>query len=342
MHLNILFLILFSTTLTLLINVNVIQISKLKHLFDVPNELRKVHKIATPNLGGIGIYFSFVIMILFYYSIYFSQIPISYILLSSLILFGVGLKDDLIGLSPIKKLATQIIAAFIIAFFTDIRINNLDGFLNLTLLPRQISILFTIIYIVFICNSFNLIDGINGLAGSISVLICSIIAVYFYNVGQLNWSYMTIILIGAIIGFLIFNFGNAKIFMGDTGSYFIGLIVSIFSIKIINNESSYLPHDSSVAIVFSILIIPLYDTLRVIVVRIVGFKNPFKADKNHLHHILYERTNNHIHITIILLVINLLIYMFNKQAIFLGNFFLIVIDISFMIFIFNILLRKRQ
>ncbi|MDQ6724333.1 MAG: undecaprenyl/decaprenyl-phosphate alpha-N-acetylglucosaminyl 1-phosphate transferase, partial [Thermoproteota archaeon] len=214
-----------------------------------------------------------------------------YFLAAAMVIFFLGIKDDILVLSATKKFIGQLIAAGIIIKFGGIEINNLHGFLGINAIPHITSYILTAFTIIVVTNSFNLIDGVDGLAGSLGLLTSTIFGIYFFISGQIMYSVMALSLAGSLFAFLIYNFSPAKIFMGDTGSLLIGLLNSIFAIKfmaVAANPESALPLLSAPALAFAILIVPLFDTLRVFSLRIFNRRSPFSPDRNHIHHFLLE------------------------------------------------------
>ena len=285
----------------------IIKVAKDKKLFDEPDE-RKVHKSVVPTLGGLGIFAGFIIATLM-------GVPdtttneLQYFLAAAMVIFFLGIKDDILVLSATKKFIGQLIAAGIIIKFGGIRIDNLYGFLNIYQIPQITSYILTIFTIIVITNSFNLIDGVDGLAGSLGLLTSVLFGIYFFITGELMYSVMALSLAGSLIAFLIYNFSPAKIFMGDTGSLLIGLLNSIFAIKfmtIASNPEANLPLLSAPAIAFAILIIPLIDTLRVFSLRIFKRRSPFSPDRNHIHHFLLDFGLSQKMITIICVTTNII------------------------------------
>jgi UDP-N-acetylmuramyl pentapeptide phosphotransferase/UDP-N-acetylglucosamine-1-phosphate transferase len=215
---------------------------------------------------------------------------------SCVVIFFLGLKDDILIISASKKFIGQIIAAGIIIKFGGVHINNMHGFLGIYEIPAFAGTLFTFLTIIVITNSFNLIDGVDGLAGSLGLMTTLTFGTYFYVAGELTFAVMAFSLAGSLISFLIYNFSPAKIFMGDTGSLLLGLINSILVIKFINiagASGASVPVSSSPAIGFAILMIPLFDTLRVFGLRILDRRSPFSPDRNHVHHFLLDLGFSH-------------------------------------------------
>jgi len=285
--------ILLSTALAFLITYfaipPIIKVARDKKLFDEPDE-RKVHKSVIPTLGGLGIFAGFIIATLMGVPAYMAT-GLQYFLAAGMVIFFLGIKDDILILSPTKKFIGQLIAAGIIIKFGGIRIDNLYGFLGITEIPLIASYILTTFTIIVITNSFNLIDGVDGLAGSLGLLTSTVFGLYFYFTGELMYAVLALSLAGALVAFLIYNFSPARIFMGDTGSLLIGLLNSIFAIRFMTvaaDPDSALPLLSAPAIAFAILIVPLFDTLRVFALRIFNRRSPFSPDRNHIHHFLLD------------------------------------------------------
>ncbi|HUS01494.1 MAG TPA: MraY family glycosyltransferase [Chitinophagaceae bacterium] len=267
----------------------IIRVAKDKKLFDEPDE-RKVHKAVIPTLGGLGIFAGFIIATLMGVPVHLAN-ELQYFLAAAMVIFFMGVKDDILILSASKKFMGQLIAAGIIIKFGGIQISNLQGFLGVYEIPHFASYIITAFTIIVVTNSFNLIDGVDGLAGSLGLLTSSIFGVYFLLTGEVMYSVMALSLAGSLIAFLIYNFSPAKIFMGDTGSLLIGLLNSIFAIKFMTlaaSPESAIPLLSAPALAFAILIVPLFDTLRVFSLRIFNRRSPFSPDRNHIHHFLLD------------------------------------------------------
>lgn len=288
----------------------IITVAFQKRLFDDPVESRKVHKRIVPNFGGIAIFSGF----LFTCSLFIPSalLPEGNILMAAgLILFLTGLKDDIVGLSPTIKFVAQFTSAIILATAANIRISNLHGILGLQELPYTASIILTVFFIVGIVNAFNLIDGIDGLAGTLAIMVGLIYAFLFFRAGLMGWSYLSISLTGAMLGFLFYNVTPAKIFMGDSGSLLLGFVAAVLSIKFLSLTSTAALNlgtfelQSSNGLVIAILIIPIFDTLRVFTLRILKNTSPFTADNNHLHHRLLFLGLSHIQATLVLVVCNI-------------------------------------
>ncbi|MDP4149541.1 MAG: MraY family glycosyltransferase [Bacteroidota bacterium] len=277
----------------------------MKKLFDMPDE-RKIHHSPITPLGGLGIFAGFIFGCLL--TVHFNQtVDLQYFIAAAMVIFFLGLKDDILVISPVKKFIGQVLAAFIIIYYGQIQIRSMHGFLGIYQLPEMFSLLLTYFAVIVVINSFNLIDGVDGLAGSLGLLSTLVFGIYFLSVNMLPYSIIAFSLAGSLLAFLIFNFQPAKIFMGDTGSLLVGTINAILVIKFINVANTpdvAYPIPSSPAIGFTILMIPLLDTLRVFSIRILHRRSPFSPDRNHIHHLLLDKGFSHMSITFILVAIN--------------------------------------
>ena len=290
--------ILFSTTLAFLVTYFsipvIIRVAKVKHLFDEP-DARKVHKEVIPTLGGLGIFAGFVIAVLMGVPPDVSP-EMQYIVAASLILFFLGINDDIMNMSASKKFIFQLAAAAVVVRFADINLKNLYGLFGINDIPYMASFVISIFTIIVITNALNLIDGVDGLAGSIGFLASVIFGTYFLIENHLAYAVMAYSLAGGIFAFLIYNFSPAKIFMGDTGSLLLGLCASIFVIKFINlagTPNAIVHLVSAPAFGFAVLMVPLFDTLRVFTLRILDRRSPFSPDRLHIHHYLLDIGFNH-------------------------------------------------
>ena len=289
-----------STYIAWLIIPRILLISFRKKLFDIPDE-RKVHKHAIPRLGGVSFFptilFSccsvLVIRTLMGYGI--STLSASYILPEFLVLicgmvllYLTGIADDLVGVRYRQKFVIQIICACLFPA-VGLWINDFYGLFGIDLLPAWFGIPFTILTIVFITNAINLIDGIDGLASGLSSVALLIFGFLYIEKGLWIYSMFAFSTFGVLVPFFYYNvFGSAeharKIFMGDTGSLTLGYILSFLAIKYSQNTDFIPITQGAFLIAFSTLIVPAFDVVRVVIVRIYHGKSPFEPDKNHIHH----------------------------------------------------------
>jgi UDP-GlcNAc:undecaprenyl-phosphate/decaprenyl-phosphate GlcNAc-1-phosphate transferase len=311
----------------------VLQIAEMKKLYDIPDE-RKVHTKPVASLGGVGIFGGFMLAALLSIQINPQFYEFQYFFAAAFVIFFLGLKDDLVVLSASKKFIGQVIAASILIHLGGLRIDSMHGLFGFNEVPEGFSLAISYLTIIVVINSFNLIDGIDGLASSLGILTMLVFGTYFFMVGQQAYSLLAFSLAGSLVAFLIFNHHPAKIFMGDSGSLMIGLVNSILVIKFINIASSpavTIPIESAVAVGFSILIVPLLDTLRVFGIRIFNGRSPFTPDRNHVHHLLLDRGLGHAAVTFTCVGINVFFIVLAYFGRSLGptNLLLVMLAISF-------------
>lgn len=283
----------------------VIQIAEKKKLYDIPDE-RKLHTRLIASLGGIAIFGGFIVAALLSIQGQYNY-EFQYFFAAAIVIFFLGLKDDLMILSATKKFIGQIIAASILIHLGGIRLDSMYGLFGFEQVSEGFGLALSYLTIIVVINSFNLIDGVDGLAASLGILSMLIFGSYFFAVNMQAYALLSFSMAGSLIAFMIFNNHPAKIFMGDSGSLMIGLVNAILVIKFINvahDPSVAIPITSSVAIGFAILIVPLLDTLRVFSVRIINGKSPFTPDRNHVHHLLLERGLGHAAVTFTCVSIN--------------------------------------
>ena len=284
----------------------IINVAEMKKLYDMP-DARKIHHVAITPLGGIGIFAGFIFGCLLTINFQNSS-EFQYFVAATLVIFFLGLKDDILVLSPIKKFIGQVLAAFLIIYYGRIQIHSMHGFFGIHELPEMFGLLISYFSVIVIINSFNLIDGVDGLAGTLGLMSAALFGIYFMYAGMEPYYVLAFSLCGSLLAFLIFNFQPSKIFMGDTGSLLIGVVNAILVLKFIDpgdGPNAVNPITSSPAIGFTILMIPLLDTLRVFAIRIFKRRSPFSPDRNHIHHLLLDRGFSHRTITMILVSLNL-------------------------------------
>lgn len=293
---------LFSFLITYYSVPTIVKISRRKNLMDEPG-VRSSHLRKIPNLGGIAIFYSIGICAsIFAYELFDLY---KFLFASLVILLYIGVMDDIVVMRAYKKLVAQIIVSSLIVIGSDIRIRSLFGIFGIYEMSYFISILFSIITFIILINAFNLIDGIDGLAGGYSVICSALFGISYYRLGEYNYPLVVFsaIIIGAVLAFLYYNLSNYrtnKIFMGDTGSMLLGFLLAFTSICFIDifidKKLPDVPRyhlQSAPVVAVAILILPIVDTLNVIIIRIVNKRSPFDADKNHIHHKLLKLNLTH-------------------------------------------------
>ena len=316
-----------SFTLTYIAIPTIIYIAIKKNLVDTPNE-RSSHSSSTPSLGGIAIFAGTVFSIIFWIPFqYFDNLQ--YILAAFIIIFLIGVKDDIISISPKNKFLGELFATGILVLKANVRLTSLYGFMGINTMPEYVSIILSMFTILVIINGFNLIDGINGLGSSLGLLITFVFGTWYYLIGSLEFSIMSFALFGSLIAFLKFNITPAKIFMGDTGSLFIGLICAILAIQFIEIQAhivdSPYTFNSASSIAIGILILPLFDTLRVFVLRLMDGKSPFYPDRKHIHHALIDAGLTHMQATGLLVGVSIIFIVLAVILRNVGNLYLLII-----------------
>ncbi len=293
--------------LGLFLTASIIDLAHKMQLFDGNNHL-KIHVEKVASLGGIAIFSSFWIATLLT-----SQADGfeggQYLFVGSFILFLTGVKDDLVHIQAIKRLVIQIGVASLL-FLGGVQLTYLPG--TDVLLPLPISYLATIFLMGAIVNSYNFIDGVNGLAGGLALIASLAFSLLFFKAGAVGLGIMSLALAGAVLGFLRFNFGKARIFMGDNGSTFIGIMVSFFCVSFLQPQlQAGLAEPLSPVILLAILIVPLADLVKVVLSRLSRKQSPFIGDRNHIHHLLENRGLGHRAICMALFAWNILVILFS-------------------------------
>ncbi len=289
----------------------VVKISRRKNLMDEPGS-RSSHLRKIPNLGGISMFYSLAVCA----SIFaFELFDLYKFLFASLvILLYIGVMDDIVVMRAYKKLFAQIIVTSLMVIGSDVRIRSFFGLFGVYELNYFFSVAISIFTFIVLINAFNLIDGIDGLAGGYSILCSAMFGISYYRLGEYNYPLVVLsgVIIGCVIGFLYFNlsnYRNNKIFMGDTGSMILGFLLAFTAICFIDifidKELPEVPRyylQSAPAIAMAILILPIIDTLNVFIIRICNGKSPFVADKNHIHHSLLKLGLTHRRSTVYILM----------------------------------------
>lgn len=252
---------------------------------DVPKDARRMHKKPIPRLGGIAIFFGFLVSCLCFVVMSREMIAI---IAASLLIVILGVLDDIKPIRAIIKLAVQIVAAFIVAYFGKV---NIEIFTNPNLFSANdylilgnLSIPITIVWIVAITNAVNLIDGLDGLAAGVASISSICLLIIALMVSEVNIAVFTACIAGACFGFLPYNFNPAKIFMGDSGSTFLGFVLACISIEGVFKAYAVV----SFAVPLLIMALPLFDTTVAILRRIKNKKPIMSPDRGHLHHKLID------------------------------------------------------
>ena len=280
-----------------------------------PNKVRDLHSKPTPTILGAGFFILFVLGTFFYSKTFSSYVSYESLVVATLILSLVGIRDDLKVINSIEKLIFQIIAIGILLYYSpNLLATNLNGFLGINAIPIGISYPFTIFIGIAMINSFNLIDGIDGNAALIGVISFICFAILFWIFDNTPFFGVSVLLIGMLTAYLPINFSkNKKGFMGDTGSMFVGFILYVCTLVFINEDSVYLANilESKSSLILgplSIFAIPIIDTVSIYTYRISIGKSPFAADNFHIHHMVIRFfSNSHLISSLLLALIGLFI-----------------------------------
>jgi len=328
-HVNIAFPLLTSFIVTYFAIPKIIHFSKVSRLF-VFGGGRNSHEGGIPIFGGVAIFAGLLFSLIFWTKLE----EIQFILVSLIIVFFIGIIDDLLSLSPLKKLIGQLSSILVLIYLSDLKIDSMHGMFNIWVLPEWISVLFTVFVVVVITNAYNLIDGIDGLAAGLGAISSLFFGVIFLFNEDYQYAIISFTLFGSLVAFLRYNFNPAIIFMGDTGSLVIGLILSVLSIRLINTGIDIPQYDfhfpnKGPFIAIVLLAIPLYDTFRVFFIRILSGYHPLHPDRNHIHHALLDLGLGHKRSSLILYVFTFLIVVL--------SYFMIDMSLGLSIFILTII-----
>ena len=270
----------------------IISLIRKYNLFDKPTA-RKEHTVPIPTMGGIAIVAGMMLSLFLWFP-FSNSIPQICFFFSVLVMFGLGIMDDLKDLSAKYKFIIQAGLAGLIAL-SGIRIVSFEGLFGIYELPMMAQYTFTFLAIVGITNAFNLIDGIDGLAGGIGFMSLLILGMFLTLSGDVNTALIAFALAGGILAFMYFNLNPARIFMGDTGSLILGFVVSVLCIRLLQvnlfSSNPVIPH--APVFVLGIVCLPVFDTIRVFATRIWKGNSPFVADKTHIHHLLTNQGFSH-------------------------------------------------
>ena len=290
---------------TFLVMPSVIKLA-IKKRFLVAGGGRNSHEGFTPNVGGMAIFSGLLLanqFLLFYFFDSFVDFEMSsdfetqikaYLIITggSIIMFVLGLLDDISELSSYFRFFIQLLVAFFVVYIGDLRIYNFHGILGFYEIPEALSIFFSISVIIFIINSFNLTDGLDGLAASLGLFILSAFAIIFYTNGKYFDCALACAGLSSLLAFWLYNRPPARIFMGDGGSLVVGFIIACCAVRACSMQIEPVGVNNPVFIL-CILAYPSIDTLRVFVVRLYAGKSPFSADRNHIHHLMIDKDFNH-------------------------------------------------
>lgn len=296
-------------------------------------------------MGGVAIFVGAVFALMISLSLK-DWMDSKYFFISISLMFFIGLRDDVLALSPKQKLFSQFLPVFLLVFLNQVTLNSTYGLIDLPFVPEWLIWIISIFTLLILTNAYNLIDGLDGLAGSIGIIALTFFGLWFYSIGQQTLSLIAMTFAGPLVAFLFFNWQPSKIFMGDTGALMIGFLLSFLAIQFINlnyllpvgNSSKF---QASISTAIAVVIIPTFDTLRVIIIRLRKLQSPFKADRNHLHHQFLNLGFSHSKSVLAISAINLffigLVWLLRNQS------DLVILPIIVTIcLVINFMLKKAQ
>ena len=318
---------------------SIVLVAMFKGLYGKPDD-HSYPTDSTPLLGGVAVFAGLILSTVVIAGVGFVH-ELKYIIAGMIILFFVGVKDDILMIDPKKKLIAQLMSSILIIVLGDIRIGNFHGVAGINEIPYVVSILFTLLVFLLIINGFNLIDGIDGLASGVGIVTSLTFGGWFWLAGYIPYVVLCFSLAGSLIAFFRFNVFSEvnRIYLGDSGSLIIGLTLAIVCVRFLQFELSATGKaivQATPAVAIGILIVPIFDALRVIIIRIVNGRSPFRGDRNHIHHRLLDLGYNHLKATIIILSVNILFIVLVLLLRDVGHFTLLMIILVLAIFLSNI------
>ena len=284
-----------------------IKLYKRFHIYDIRNA-RKIHIRAIPTMAGIPMFIAFTFAFLLSSS---GEIDIaSLFILSGLTLFSLlGVYDDLNEVRPTRKFLSQLAIALIIVYWGGVSIQSWYGLIPSFELNGLVALSVSVLFIAIVTNMYNLIDGLDGLAGTIGLVITGFFSLWFLYSGNYTFAILNASAFGVTVGFLFFNWSPAKIFMGDTGAMWIGALIAVSSIMFLNTNfvdvGDNLFFSGSIGTLLAILFIPVFDTVRVVCLRVIKGQGIFTADQNHTHYALIKSGLSHRQVSLLLGFVNI-------------------------------------
>lgn len=325
------------------VRIPVFKMAILKNFVDKPN-MRSSHTGCVPNIGGIVVFLAFLCSFLLF--AHFGREPeLQYVLLGAILLFIVGIYDDMLVISPRKKLKGEVLGVLVLIIGGDFYLSTFHGFLGLYEVSPWIGVPLTFVGLLGLINAINLIDGIDGLSSGVALMDVLFFGWWFFSCGHTEYALLCGILAASLVPFFIINlFGKrSKMFMGDSGALMVGYLLGVLAIKFCKEDvytQDLCMVEAAPGVVFSVLAIPVLDTLRLFVSRWMRGNSPFAPDKRHLHHKLLTIFNGvHRKATFVILSLNLMFIVLGIIGCNWSNELLIGLDIVLFFVIFYIINR---
>ena len=307
----VLFLVIFGLTYYLIPKIRTVSLKL--NLTDTPDS-RSSHASITPSFGGVAFYISYIFTLFGIQFFFKDQISLT-LLVSISVLFFTGMLDDIMNMPAKYKFFGQFLGVALLMFQPDFRILTLHGFMGIYEIPLVVSIGGSMFFLLGLINAFNLIDGIDGLTAITGIIVASFYSFMFYQLGYFYYFYISITTIATLLAFLRFNFSNKrKIFMGDTGSLSIGLVLGLLTLKLMTSDAVYTALNFNQKqlplLLLGVLFVPILDTFRVMFIRFLKGVSMFKPDRNHLHHIIVDFGLSHRKASFCIGTVNLIVGLF--------------------------------
>ncbi len=308
---NVLYCAMTSLMFTFLVMPLFVKLLQRLHVMDKGGR-RKIHKGTIPSMGGAVMFAGFLCALLLWLPEGFALEPYRSYTAALALMALMGIRDDMVPVSPLIKLLVQLLAASLVVATVDIRLLSFHGLFGVEMLPEWLGYSLGVLFIVFVTNAFNLADGIDGLAGFMAFSVLSFLALWNFWLGNVIWAAYLACYAGALLAFLYYNWQPASIFMGDTGSLTIGFLLAISTLHFINTNGTlpdYSPYKFHAVLSAGVVmvLVPVFDTTRVFFLRLLQRRSPFKPDKQHTHHALLRKGLDHAKATLLIMAVYLLI-----------------------------------
>ena len=307
---------------TTLVFPHVLAFARKHNIVDNPNA-RKLQRVRVPVMGGTTVFIGMMVSVLICFSICQDTALLKVLGLLT-VMFVIGVWDDIKDVSAALRFLVESLVIWLMIFLLDVEINDYHGFLGIHKLPDVASVPLTVVAGVGIINGVNLIDGVDGYCSTYGAMACAMFAVLFFNAGDMVSFTLALIAIGSLVPFFFHNvFGKtSKMFLGDGGSLMLGTLLSYFTFVVLTSGSHCDFYDekgmSLVGFCLAVLAVPVFDTLRVMIGRMVRGVSPFNPDKTHLHHMFIELNFSHLLTSGTIVFCNSLIIAFQQLSWWLG------------------------
>ena len=289
----------------------VLNISLIKNIVDNP-DARKLQRVPVPVLGGMVVVFG-VLVALCVCQLFVDCSSLFTVVLAMLLMLFLGTMDDILEISAVVRFVLEILVALMIVYTCGYSLDNLHGLWNVGMLSSWVSLPLTLVTVVGIINAINLIDGVDGYSSGYCIMACTMFAAFFYLVGDMPMVILAVVSLASLIPFFFHNvFGRkSKMFIGDGGTLLMGCVMSVLVLNMLKTDSLGVCYRhlgfGLVPFSLAVLSVPVFDTVRVMMMRILRGTSPFSPDKTHLHHLFIELGFSHIGTTICILIFNSLV-----------------------------------